>query len=208
MIKRENYINIQGWMTTELGLTGNELLAYAIIFGFSQDEESQYQGGVKYIAEWLGCSYPTALSVLKSLYKKGLVDKIEVSNEKGRFVNYMVIKNLDGGLLKNLTTPIKKFNNPPIKNFNTEIKDINNINNNIKEKKFYVLQGKFYIDDDEKYCEGYTDLVKQLPQEKRDSLCEWFFKNFEYKEIDLSFIRRVLQKAINDGERSFEEILE
>ena len=74
--------------------------------------------------------------------------------------------------------------------------------NNIKEKKFYVEAGKFFIDDDEKYCEGYTDLAKQLPQSRRDSLCEWFFKNFEYKEIDLSFIRRVLQKAIEGGENA------
>ena len=34
----DNYINIQGWMRTDLDLKGNELLVYAIIYGFSQTE--------------------------------------------------------------------------------------------------------------------------------------------------------------------------
>ena len=37
MVKNENYLVIQGWMITELKLKGNELLIYAIIYGFSQN---------------------------------------------------------------------------------------------------------------------------------------------------------------------------
>lgn len=36
MVKNENYLVIQGWMITELKLKGNELLIYAIIYGFSR----------------------------------------------------------------------------------------------------------------------------------------------------------------------------
>ena len=122
MIKESNYINIQGWMKTQLGLSGNELLAFAIIFGFSQDCESEYSSGVNYLSDWLGCSYPTALSILKKLTDKGFISKREVINEKGRFVNYRVVKNFDNPLLKNLSTPIKNFNTLNISN---------NINNNI-----------------------------------------------------------------------------
>ena len=32
----KNYLNIQGWMVQDLELKGNELLAYALIFGFCQ----------------------------------------------------------------------------------------------------------------------------------------------------------------------------
>ena len=33
-IKDENFIMIQGWMVNMLNLKGNELLVYAIIYGF------------------------------------------------------------------------------------------------------------------------------------------------------------------------------
>jgi len=138
MIKPENFINIQGWMKTNLGLQGNELLVFAIIFGFCQDEESEFSGGVKYISEWIGCSYPTAISLLKKLCEKNLISKKEVITDKGRFVNYRVIKNLNDGLLNNLTTPIKNFNNPAVKNFNTEIESILNTINNTKIKECMV----------------------------------------------------------------------
>ena len=40
MVKNENYLVIQGWMIAELKLKGNELLIYAIIYGFSQNNQS------------------------------------------------------------------------------------------------------------------------------------------------------------------------
>ena len=48
-IKPNNFINIQGWMVTELGLKGNELIIYAIIAGFSQDGESNFHGSLSYL---------------------------------------------------------------------------------------------------------------------------------------------------------------
>lgn len=44
-IKNENFIAIQGFMVKELGLSGNELIAYALIYGFSQDNESEFSSG-------------------------------------------------------------------------------------------------------------------------------------------------------------------
>ena len=34
-MENNNYINIQGWMINNLGLKGNALVIYAIIYGFS-----------------------------------------------------------------------------------------------------------------------------------------------------------------------------
>lgn len=42
-IKNENFIAIQGFMVKELGLSGNELIAYALIYGFSQDNYKRYR---------------------------------------------------------------------------------------------------------------------------------------------------------------------
>ena len=35
-MKNENYITIQGWMVNELKLTGNDLICYALIYGFTK----------------------------------------------------------------------------------------------------------------------------------------------------------------------------
>ena len=52
MIKKENYVQISGWMISELNLSGNELIAYALIHGFSQDGKS-----VWFLIPWLFFSY-------------------------------------------------------------------------------------------------------------------------------------------------------
>lgn len=42
--KKQSYIVVLDWMVEKYHLKGNELLAYALIYGFSQDEESEYKG--------------------------------------------------------------------------------------------------------------------------------------------------------------------
>lgn len=63
-----------------------------------------------------------------------------------------------------------------------------------KEPVFLIERGKFYIDDDEKYCKGYTDLAGKISIEDREKLWEWFMSKFEGQELKLSFIRSVLMK--------------
>ena len=75
MINPNNYYTIQGWMLTDLGLKGNALAAYAIIYGFSQDGRSEFTGSAKYLAEWMGCSRSTVMDTLKKLVDKGLLAK-------------------------------------------------------------------------------------------------------------------------------------
>ena len=48
----DKYISIQGWMVEELKLKGNDLLVYAIIYGFSQDNQSEFTGSLSYLARW------------------------------------------------------------------------------------------------------------------------------------------------------------
>mgnify|MGYP000830993025 CR=1 FL=1 len=47
--KKQSYIVVLDWMVEKYHLKGNELLAYALIYGFSQDEESEYKGSYSYI---------------------------------------------------------------------------------------------------------------------------------------------------------------
>ena len=90
-ISPDNYIVIQGWMVTDLKLKGNELLIYAIIYGFTQDGDSMFNGSSSYLASWCGCSKPTVLSALNSLVKKQLLYKEEYLNNSGvRLCRYQV----------------------------------------------------------------------------------------------------------------------
>lgn len=91
-VKDNNFIAIQGWMRTRLNLKGNELLIYALIYGFSQDGQSRFTGSRKYIAEWCGCSLDTVDRSLSSLVSKGLLAKYPHTDQNGsRVVDYAAI---------------------------------------------------------------------------------------------------------------------
>ena len=74
-MKKGSYLTIQDWMVTDLRLKGNELLAYALIYGFSQDEQSCFYGSYQYVMEWLSVDKTTAVRVLRNLENKGLLRK-------------------------------------------------------------------------------------------------------------------------------------
>ena len=92
-IKDNNYYQVSGWMVNQLGLSGRELHAYAIIYGFTQDEETEFNGSLKYIMEWLGTSsFHTVLRALNSLQEKGLITKrqTETNGVKNNFYRAVI----------------------------------------------------------------------------------------------------------------------
>lgn len=92
MINPENFYTVQGWMLSELGLKGNALAAYAIIYGFSQDGVSEYAGSSKYLSEWLNCSKKTALTTLANLTEQGLLVKKTLNKNGVIFNNYVAVR--------------------------------------------------------------------------------------------------------------------
>jgi len=74
-MKQEYYINIQSWMIRDLKLTGNKLLVYATIYGFSQDGENSYMGGLVYLQKALRISYPTVIRTINFLINKKYIIK-------------------------------------------------------------------------------------------------------------------------------------
>lgn len=79
MLKDENYITVMGWMRYLPGIeTNNELLAYALIYGFSQVKGQYLTCNQMYIAEWLGIERENCNKLLKRMQKKKLVKKILV----------------------------------------------------------------------------------------------------------------------------------
>ena len=102
-----NYIVIQSFMVSELGLKGNELLIYAIIFGFSQTTGQTFHGSLTYLESWTNSTRPTVISSLKSLVEKGLIEKEEQTINGVKYCSYRakistdkaerVVKNFNDG---------------------------------------------------------------------------------------------------------------
>lgn len=120
----KNYIVIQSFMVSELGLKGNELLIYAIIFGFSQTTGQAFHGSLTYLESWTNATRPTVVACLKSLVERGLLEKEEQTINGVKRCNYYVVDNsTDGeeapqGVVKKLNGGSKKTLHGVVKNFN------------------------------------------------------------------------------------------
>lgn len=87
---RDNYLIIQGWMVTELELSGNELLLFALIYGFCQDNSSEFTGSINYVCSWLGCTRPTAIKTFNKLLDENLIIKTQTSINNIKFNKYKI----------------------------------------------------------------------------------------------------------------------
>ena len=143
----KNYIVIQSFMVSELGLKGNELLIYAIIFGFSQTTGQAFHGSLTYLESWTNSTRHTVISSLKSLVEKGLIEKEEQTINGVKYCSYRVknstdeaqevVQKLHGGSAKIAQEVVQKLHGGSAKiapnNILYNIVD-NIVDNNIVEK--------------------------------------------------------------------------
>ena len=138
-------------MRTRLRLRGNDLICFALLYGFSQDGASEFRGSLRYIREATGVATDqSVLNIIKRLEDMGLVTKTTKVSGGVKSSSYKaystplknregVLQNLEGGSLKNRDNNI----------------DIDNIDINIKEstpkgvpKKSPDLQERIKIERD------------------------------------------------------------
>lgn len=74
-MRKDGYVVVQPWMVTDYNLNGNKLLIYALIWGFSQDDQSCFYGSVSYIVDYFKLSKRAVLNLLGELEKDGLIRK-------------------------------------------------------------------------------------------------------------------------------------
>lgn len=136
VVKDENFYTVQGWMRNRLGLRGNALDIYAIIYGFSQVSHQEFTASINYLCEWLGVSRPTVINTLKDLVDNGYLTK-ESTELNGVIYNRYtaVVPEFTGG---------KEFLLPQLKNFTGGSKEIlpNNINNKIENNPLPTVKGE------------------------------------------------------------------
>lgn len=66
---------VHSWMLTSLELKGNELIAYAIIYKYSDIKGQEFVVSIRKLAEIMNVSKNTAQTVLDSLIEKGFIIK-------------------------------------------------------------------------------------------------------------------------------------
>lgn len=157
-VNEKNYITIQGWMINELDLKGNELLIYAIIYGFSQNNGNEFNGSLQYLADWTCTTKKSAFNNVKSLLEKGLIEKTEVFKGSAKYCTYKVT--CQDSTVENISNCRSKNYHGTVENFTTN--NTNNTNNNISKKEIIPPD----IEDAKKYHseKGY-----------KFNLEEWFY---------------------------------
>ena len=87
--KIENYITVPGFAIVELGLSGNELLCYSLIYGFTQDNETEFRGSLNYVSSALNVTKQNAKKIIDRLIDRGLIEKREMYFSDVKFCHYV-----------------------------------------------------------------------------------------------------------------------
>lgn len=146
-MKDGQYVVIQSFMVNDLQLKGNELIVYAVIFGYTQDGEHWFYGTKGYLSEWCGATKGTVGNCLRSLTDKGLVERRERIEQGQVKIEYRVTKNVTPPY-KNCDTPhtnfvpINKIEDKPKR----KDKDIYGKRPSIEEVRAYVQEKGYHFD--------------------------------------------------------------
>ena len=100
-------------MRTDLNLKGNELMAYALIYGFQNAIGKPFDGSQDFISEWLGISRQHTNVILQNLINNGFLEKITTKNGrtnvyKCKLCSSEPVRNSDTHLSEKVTQPVRK----------------------------------------------------------------------------------------------------
>lgn len=158
-MKQDDYIVIQGWMVSELGLKGNELIIFALVHGFCKDGKHEFTGSISYIKEWTNISERTVITILQRLVCEKLLNKEE------RFVNNVKVCAYSLGTEK-ISGVLKKFQGGTEK-----ISGDNTINNIIPIGKDLINKNK-----------------KEIRKEKFDVYADLSYVDAEYQDVWIEWL--------------------
>lgn len=190
-MKNNNFITIQGWMVNDLKLSGNELICYALIYGFTQDEESEFRGSLQYISDWLGISKQNVRLIIKRLVEKGLIIKRDEFINNVNFCRYTVCMKQPQGM------------NVSCMGGGNETATDNNSNNNKDNKEDTNVSKKVSFSPTEEEKNMFEEFRKKYPGNKRGLKTELDLLVKKHK--DWRDIIPVLNKAIDVENRKRKE---
>ena len=185
MLKDSNYIVIQGWMVSKLNLKGVPLLLYSIIYGFSQDDDSNFHGGLQYLQNWTNSSRQAVIAALKTLIELNLIIKESSFPNNKYFINKNILKDLH---CKDFLQDSKQILQDSKDNLQNNININNNIinNNNNTSSNTLDKQNK-YIQNNE--IQNEIDKVVKYMNE----VCRTSFKS------STNVTKKVIKARLNEG---------
>ena len=166
-MENTDYLNIQGWMINELNLKGNELIIYALIYGFTKDGVSEFRGSRQYMADWTNSSVRSVQNVVNSLVDKGMIEKNNHTNKYGsletsgyRAINVPKLSSENASLLvKKVHEGSEKSSLPLVKKVHegSEKSSHNNIDNNISNNIVYKKEKNIKKESVQSVISEYTE---------------------------------------------------
>ena len=143
-VRDDNYFQVSGWMLNKLHLKGTALEVYAIIYGFSQDGESEFTGSLQYLCDFTGgTTKPTIIKALKELTAKQYIIRREEFVNNVQFNRYKanlhLLNNFNGGGKETLTGGSKEI----LMGGSKETLPNNNIDNNTIDNKDINISTEF-----------------------------------------------------------------
>lgn len=191
----ENYVVIQGFMINELKLKGNELIIYAVIYGFSQTSGQKFTGSISYLMKWISGSKQTVINCLNSLVEKKLIDKEEEYINNIKYCSYRVVKKLDQWS-KFYIEGGQKIRPNNIYNINKKNKEKENIinfyNNNFGLITPHIAENIFsYLDDglEEKL------IIKSMEEAVNNNARRW------------NYVKAILDDCLNNNIHTLDQYL-
>lgn len=127
-MNNNNYYVICGWMINELGLKGIKRDVYAIIYGFTQNYDTKFNGSLTYLQEFTGASRQSIVAALKELTEEELIEKEVVKNGCRYWSKNLT--SLQEKWSKNLTETSQKILQPINQDNNNKLYINKKINNN------------------------------------------------------------------------------
>ena len=194
------YIVIQDWMIADLQLKGNELLTYALIYGFSQDGESEFKGSLKYISEFLGVSKSTAQRSIEKLVDRGIVEKRVEEISGVKFNRYMAHEKADTPIVK-MTTGCSQNDHGGIVKMTTNNTNIYNTNNNTSNNTKDKGAPARYFDDEElnnKFLEFLSMRKKIRKPVRTDRALKALLKKLhELSGGDVGLMKQIIDQSLD-----------
>ena len=81
---------IQGWMVNKLGLHGNKLLVYAVVYTYSMLPDAEFSGGETILSSLCNVSVDSIRKILQSLAEDRLIIATELEYRGKKHYTYRV----------------------------------------------------------------------------------------------------------------------
>ena len=194
------YIVIQDWMISDLQLRGNELLTYALIYGFSQDGESEFKGSLKYISNFLGVSKSTAQRNLENLVNRGVIEKRVEEISGVKFNRYIAHEKAEPPIVK-MGTGCSQNGYGGVVKMGTNNTNIYNTNNNTSNNTKDKGAPARYFDDEElnnKFLEFLSMRKKIRKPVRTDRALKALLKKLhELSGGDVGLMKQIIDQSLD-----------